>query len=72
MSRLTTSLVFRETAATLEAESGYSLEAPSVSSFKRYIINGDWESADDVLTQLGVENEEVLLVRRILTCVSEQ
>lgn len=41
-----------ESAATLEAESGYSLETPEVSEFRQYILNAEWSSAETLLPRL--------------------
>jgi hypothetical protein len=53
---------FRESAATLEAESGYSLEAPEVSEFRQHILRGAWADAELLLVELGVTDTEALLV----------
>lgn len=53
---------FSESAATLEAESGYSLESHQVTAFRRCILDGLWDQADDALLLLGVTDEDNLLV----------
>jgi hypothetical protein len=53
-----------ESAATLEAESGYSMEAPEVSEFRQYILDGSWILAEAALMRLGVSDDEGLLVNR--------
>lgn len=53
---------FRESAATLQAESGYSLEAPEVTEFRQHILHGAWTDAEPLLVQLGVTDEDALLV----------
>ncbi len=62
-----------ESAATLEAESGYSMEVPEVSRFKQCILNADWGSAESYLAALGVFDEENIRVRsklhRKLNCL---
>lgn len=55
-----------ESAATLEAESGYSLEAPEVSEFRQHILRGAWAHAEPLLVQLGVTDEDALLDARFL------
>ncbi|KAH7926652.1 WD40 repeat-like protein [Leucogyrophana mollusca] len=55
-----------ESAATLEAESGYSLESPDVSSFRNYIMDASWASAEALLIQLGVADEESLWAAKFL------
>ena len=52
----------RESAATLEAESGYTMEAQEVSNFRRYIMEGSWSNAEDSLTLLGVNGPDGLWV----------
>ena len=55
-------LTNRESAATLEAESGYTLELPEVSQFRQYILDGMWAKAEAVLGRLGLHETEGLLV----------
>lgn len=55
-----------ESAATLEAESGYSLEAPEVSEFRQHILRGAWADAEPLLVQLGVTDTDALLDTRFL------
>ncbi|KAG2158482.1 WD40 repeat-like protein [Suillus bovinus] len=55
-----------ESAATLEAESGYSLEAPEVSEFRQHILRGAWSDAEHLLIELGVTDAEALLDARFL------
>lgn len=52
----------RESAATLEAESGYIMEAPEVSEFRHHILDGFWTKAEAALQRLGVTDEEGLWV----------
>lgn len=52
----------RESAATLEAESGYMMEAPEVSKFRRYILDASWSKAEDALMRLGVTDAAGLWV----------
>ncbi|KDR73582.1 hypothetical protein GALMADRAFT_620676 [Galerina marginata CBS 339.88] len=49
-----------ESAATLEAESGYTMESPEVSQFRQYILDGMWPKAEAALARLGVQEEEGL------------
>lgn len=53
-----------ESAATLEAESGYTMETAEVSQFRQYILDGMWSKAEAALVQLGVQEDEGLWVRR--------
>ncbi|KAL0946759.1 hypothetical protein HGRIS_012935 [Hohenbuehelia grisea] len=55
-----------ESAATLEAESGYSMEAPEVSEFRQYVLDGQWSKAEAALLQLGDIDEEGLLDAKFL------
>jgi WD repeat-containing protein 26 len=59
----------RESAATLEAESGYTMETPEVSKFRQYILEASWSDAEDALTSLGVTDSDGLWVRTCFTCV---
>ncbi|KIK59591.1 hypothetical protein GYMLUDRAFT_169351 [Collybiopsis luxurians FD-317 M1] len=51
---------YTESAATLEAESGYSMEEPEVQRFREYILDGIWSKAEDALSQLGIVDEDNL------------
>ncbi|KAH7889566.1 WD40 repeat-like protein [Phlebopus sp. FC_14] len=55
-----------ESAATLEAESGYTLESQEVSEFRQYILNAEWSNAATLLPQLAVADEETLLEAKFL------
>jgi hypothetical protein len=59
---LTFGIVSRESAATLEAESGYPMESAQVSDFREYILEGDWRSAEAALISLGVTEDDGLWV----------
>ncbi|KAL5511801.1 hypothetical protein ACEPAH_5019 [Sanghuangporus vaninii] len=61
---------YLESASTLEAESGYQMEAPGVSQFRSYILNGRWADAESSLPSLGVNDEENLRISRFL--ISQQ
>jgi WD repeat-containing protein 26 len=50
-----------ESAATLEAESGYSMEAPEVSDFRQYVLDGLWGKAEAALMRLAVSDEGLLV-----------
>ncbi|KAI0748620.1 WD40 repeat-like protein [Daedaleopsis nitida] len=49
-----------ESAATLEAESGYIMETPEVAEFRRCILDASWDSAVAALVRLGVTEGEGL------------
>ncbi|KDQ60900.1 hypothetical protein JAAARDRAFT_55637 [Jaapia argillacea MUCL 33604] len=59
-----------ESAATLEAESGYTMETSEVSKFRQYVLDGAWEQAETMLVRLGVSDEEGLWEVRFL--ISQQ
>ena len=54
--------VFRESATTLEAESGYIMETPEVAEFRRCILNASWDSAEAALMRLSVTENDGLWV----------
>ncbi|RPD66631.1 WD40 repeat-like protein [Lentinus tigrinus ALCF2SS1-7] len=51
---------YMESAATLEAESGYIMETPEVAEFRRCILDASWDSAEAALMRLGVTEGEGL------------
>lgn len=51
-----------ESAATLEAESGYSMEEPQVERFREYILEGMWLKAEAALSRLGIVDVDNLWV----------
>ncbi|KAF7311490.1 WD-domain-containing protein [Mycena kentingensis (nom. inval.)] len=55
-----------ETAATLEAESGYAMESLKVAEFRSYIMEAQWTEAEDALLGLGVRDPEALSDARFL------
>ncbi|KAJ7085797.1 WD40 repeat-like protein [Mycena belliarum] len=59
-----------ESAATLEAESGYAMETPDVADFRRFILEARWSKAEDALPRLGVRDREELWDARFL--ISQQ
>ncbi|KAF7338070.1 WD-domain-containing protein [Mycena venus] len=59
-----------ESAATLEAESGYAMETPEVTDFRQYILEARWSKAEDALHRLGVHDREALWDARFL--ISQQ
>ncbi|KAL4067711.1 WD40-repeat-containing domain protein [Scleroderma yunnanense] len=46
-----------ESAATLEAESGYSLETTEVSEFRQYILDAEWSRAEALLPRLVTDED---------------
>ncbi|KAI6150688.1 WD40 repeat-like protein [Pisolithus tinctorius] len=50
---------YTESAATLEVESGYSLEAPEVSEFRQYILSAEWQKAEAVLPRLVADDDSL-------------
>ncbi|KAJ7157017.1 WD40 repeat-like protein [Mycena crocata] len=59
-----------ESAATLEAESGYAMETPDVADFRRFILEARWAKAENALQRLGVRDREGLWDARFL--ISQQ
>ncbi|EPQ57967.1 WD40 repeat-like protein [Gloeophyllum trabeum ATCC 11539] len=59
-----------ESAATLEAESGYAMETPEVSDFRQCILEAAWEEAERALVRLGVTEEDGLWEAKFL--ISQQ
>ncbi|KAL6301773.1 WD40 repeat-like protein [Sparassis latifolia] len=59
-----------ESAATLEAESGYTMESPEVSEFRKCILDASWDSAEAALMRLGVADDERLWEAKFL--ISQQ
>ncbi|KAF9484688.1 WD40 repeat-like protein [Pholiota conissans] len=59
-----------ESAATLEAESGYTMESAEVSQFRQYILDGLWSKAEAALVRLGVQEDEGLWDAKFL--ISQQ
>ncbi|KAI0306418.1 WD40 repeat-like protein [Multifurca ochricompacta] len=59
-----------ESAATLEAESGYVMETSRVAEFRRCILEGTWNEAEHALERLGVAEDDGLWEARFL--ISQQ
>ncbi|KAH9928530.1 WD40 repeat-like protein [Epithele typhae] len=57
---------YMESAATLEAESGYIMETPEVAYFRRCILDGSWEAAETALGRLGVSEGDGLWEAKFL------
>ncbi|KIY43516.1 WD40 repeat-like protein [Fistulina hepatica ATCC 64428] len=61
-------LGYSSSADTLEAESGYELESPDASNFRKYILEASWDAAEHALTHLGVDHDALwqskLLIRQ--------
>ncbi|TFK30111.1 WD repeat-containing protein [Coprinopsis marcescibilis] len=55
-----------ESAATLEAESGYELEPSNVTQFRQYILDGLWPQAEATLGHLHIEDEESVFDAKFL------
>ncbi|GAA5877585.1 hypothetical protein JCM16303_003387 [Sporobolomyces ruberrimus] len=49
---------YRDTAATLEAESGFIVEDPSVASFRQSILDGRWSEAETILPSLPLSHSD--------------
>lgn len=59
---------YSESAATLEAESGFTMESTEVAEFRQCILDADWMRADAALMRLGVADDERLWVSLGLLC----
>ncbi|GLB34733.1 putative WD40 repeat-like protein [Lyophyllum shimeji] len=59
-----------ESAATLEAESGYVMEEPEVYDFRQCILGGSWAKAEAALVRLGVSEDDGLWDAKFL--ISQQ
>ncbi|OCH88195.1 WD40 repeat-like protein [Obba rivulosa] len=59
-----------ESAATLEAESGYVMEAPEVAEFRKCILDASWDRAEAALLRLGVGDDDRLWEAKFL--ISQQ
>ncbi|KZS88363.1 WD40 repeat-like protein [Sistotremastrum niveocremeum HHB9708] len=55
-----------ESAATLEAESGYTMETPQVAEFRQRILDGEWTRAETALETLGVTDPDELNATKFL------
>ncbi|KAI9023286.1 WD40-repeat-containing domain protein [Hyaloraphidium curvatum] len=53
-------------AESLEEESGFVAEAPSVSSFRRAVLDGNWTSAAQGLNSLGIDRPDMPMVLFLL------
>jgi len=62
--------LYSESAATLEAESGYRMEGPEVAQFRQYILDGMWAKAEAALERLGVDEDQGIWVCAILQAIS--
>ncbi|KAI5121012.1 hypothetical protein M0805_005958 [Coniferiporia weirii] len=60
----------RESAETLEAESGYKMESSEATFFRQCILDGRWTDADSCLSGLGVTNGDNLREAQFL--ISQQ
>jgi hypothetical protein len=53
---------FRQSAAVLEAESGYVFESDMVSQFRQSVLQGQWDAVEQVLEDMGVHGDGQLRV----------
>ncbi|GAA5867882.1 hypothetical protein JCM1840_003474 [Sporobolomyces johnsonii] len=51
---------YRGTAEALQAESGFTLEAPAATQFRSGILGGRWDEVEALLSQLPIQREEDL------------
>ncbi|KAG7092657.1 hypothetical protein E1B28_008993 [Marasmius oreades] len=57
---------YMESAATLEAESGYVMEEPQVRGFREYVLQGNWGKAEATLMRMGTVDEHELMNVKLL------
>lgn len=57
---------YAQSADTLEAESGFSMEASDVTRFRQCILDGVWDKAEAALTRLGVTDGDGLMDAKFL------
>ncbi|KAF9265565.1 WD40 repeat-like protein [Marasmius fiardii PR-910] len=57
---------YMESAATLEAESGYVMEEPQVRDFRDYVLQGNWGKAEATLMRMGMVDEQELTNVKLL------
>ncbi|KAG8889730.1 hypothetical protein FRB98_003022 [Tulasnella sp. 332] len=50
---------YAESASALEAESGYSLETPQVTEFRRAVLDGEWQKVVDSLSAMGIPTQNL-------------
>jgi hypothetical protein len=54
--------VYRQAAEVLESESGYILESPTVTQFRKGILDGDWATVERLLGDVLVDGGEGAVV----------
>ena len=52
----------RQSAAVLEAESGYVFESDMVAQFRQSVLQGEWDAVEQVLEDMGVHGDAQLRV----------
>jgi len=57
---------YRDTASTLQAESGFTVEDPAVASFRQSILEGRWSDVEAIVSSLPLERPESALVCSLL------
>ncbi|CAG8598641.1 10586_t:CDS:2 [Ambispora gerdemannii] len=57
---------YSESAATLEKESGYPLESPTVAQFREGVLKGDWALVESLLPTLELDQTEDTVVVKFL------
>ncbi|KAJ3299274.1 WD repeat-containing protein 26 [Borealophlyctis nickersoniae] len=59
-------LGLRESAETLQRESGHQLESPTVSKFRRGVLTGDWEAVEHLLPTMDVSPKSLQVVKFLI------
>lgn len=54
---------YAESAKTIEHESGYKLQSPEIVEFKRKVLNGEWDTVEDLLPALGLAEESAKIAK---------
>ncbi|KAJ8078989.1 hypothetical protein PM082_013273 [Marasmius tenuissimus] len=57
---------YMESAATLEAESGYTMESSEARSFRDHVLMGNWGKAEAALSRMGMIDEHEMMNVRLL------
>ena len=64
--------LLRESANTLEEESGFVMESPDVLRFRRLVLDGRWSETEKELSNLVSDESELRRVRTFQTCGHRQ
>ncbi|KNC96976.1 uncharacterized protein SPPG_09504 [Spizellomyces punctatus DAOM BR117] len=59
-------LGLRDSAETVQRESGYSLESPAVSQFRQGVLSGSWEAVEDLLPILDIDAQDFQTIKFLI------